>query len=838
MSFSLTDMVECASGMRRVAVDADSLDDGAQRLVRYLRQNFLDPLTGESSFVLARIFITRRWDELPPNLQDVARKRLPDDVDPFPELRCLVLAGSDGDLPQWQSPARSVNHRAIPLPDLDAVADAPMIAALVRQLGLPSEVVVSTVGAVRTSATIPGRARAGRASARITHPGLTGMPHETFGVFHIREARGSPDVPDQEFVIKHRVRSVLGFGGALPGGSVFAAVLFARTPVPLDAAELFRDIALSARLGLLPHAAGASGLASAELSIHESAVLRQLLELHEATVRDQSSRLEATLAQRRRLDARLIEEAATVETLRDSGTRLAAEMELDEVMQVAVDAATRVTGARWGAFFCTVDELTGERAVRYAVSTNAHPAFAALPQPRPVGLFGRIFRGEGLLRSDDITKHEDFGDNPPYNGLPPNHPPVRSCLAVPVVSPSGEILGGFFFGHPDVAVFDERDERLAVGIAASTAIALDNARLYQQQRGWADELQRALMPRPVTIDGLEIATRYLPGAGHGQIGGDWFDVIPLPCGRTAFVIGDVLGKGIPAAATMGQLRAAVRAYAVMDLPACDAMRNLNELAGGLPGQQFVTCVYAVYDPVSRTLAYANAGHLPPAVVTADRDVWLLEDQLGLPLGLDGTVFKEREIVLPRGSAVMLYTDGLVETRQRPISEGVDMLVRELARDEGDLAATCDVLIDRLTSDQLHDDVTLLYFRDVAEAPGLQASMRLAPAASAAPDARRFVRANLEAWDMVPRAEPVALVADELLTNAIEHARTDIELRLYRLPRRLVVEVRDEDAHMPRLTMAAPYDERHRGLLIVQRLASRWGVRPAAAGKVVWAELDD
>ncbi len=741
-------------------------------------------------------------------MQDIARKQLPDEVDPVPGMRCLVLTGSDGQLAQWQGPSRSVAHRVIPLPDVEGAARAPMIAALVRQLGLPDDVVF-------------GRSTGDGESA------------EDFGVFHVMEARGSADVADQEFIIKHRIRSVLGFGGAFPGGRVFATVFFSRTAIPLQTAELFRTVALSARLALLQHLRG-----EPEAVADEAAVLRQLLELHETTVREQALRLDATLVQRRRQDARLIEEAATVETLREIGTRLAAEMELDQVMQIAVDAATRVTGARYGAFFCTIDELSGERAMRYAVSGTSPASFDHLPMPRDTGIFGRIFRGEGVLRADDVTQHPAYGENPPFEGLPADHPPVRSFLAVPVVSQAGEILGGFFFGHPDIGLFDERDERLAVGIAAPTAIALDNARLYHQQRGWAEELQRALMPQPVEIEGLQIASRYLPGAGHGQVGGDWFDVIPLPCGRTAFVVGDVMGKGIPAAATMGQLRAAVRAYAVMDLPPVDIMRNLNELAGALPGQQFVTCIYAVYDPVSRTLGYANAGHLPPAVVTPERDVWLLEDQLGLPLGLEGAVFKEREIVLPRGAAFLLYTDGLVETRQRPISEGVELLVRQLAHDEGDLEAACDVLVGTIAAGQRDDDVTLLYVREVADEPVLQASMRLPGQPSGAADARRFVRATLLAWGMAQRGDSLVLVADELLTNAIKHAATDIELRLCRLSGRLVIEVRDEDARLPRLATAARYDERHRGLLIVQRLASRWGVRPVGKGKVVWAEIDD
>jgi serine phosphatase RsbU (regulator of sigma subunit)/anti-sigma regulatory factor (Ser/Thr protein kinase) len=811
-SFALSDMVDCAAMLRRELAGADSFDDAANRAVSSLRRSFIDEPTGRPAFVLARLFVTQRWEQLRPELQAHARKRLGDELE-HPGMRCLVLQASDGDQINWRKPSRSRAHRVIPLPSAAAVEKAPMLAALLRELGLSPNAVTG--------------------SMPVSHD----MFPTTFGTFHVHNARGSKEVPSQRFVTKHGVRSVLGFGGLLPKGEVFAVVLFSRTPIPSATADLFRNVALSVRLALLPYC----GAPTRDLGEHERTTLRRLLELNEATVRDQSARLEQTLQRMRRQDARLLEEAATVETLRSIGTQLAAEMDAAQVMQLATDAARRVTGAKYGSFFVTIEELTGQVEMRYTVSAPDPGVFARLPLPRgDVGLFSHTFNGYGSVRSDDITADDRYGHNHPFEGLPPGHPPVRSYLAVPVVTPSGETLGGLFFGHPDPGMFDDRDERLVAGIAAPAAIALDNARLYEQQRNRAEELQLALLPKVASsVNGMEVASRYLPG-GRGQhhVGGDWFDVIPLPCGRTAFVVGDVMGKGIHAAALMGQLRSAVRAYAVMDQQPNEVLRNLNELVIALPGQQLVTCVYVIYDPAVSTLTYANAGHVPPAIVTEDGRAELLESDLGLPLGLEGTIFREVDIQLPRRSSMLLYTDGLVETRKRSLSDGMDQLVEELRHLDGDLSEACLDLVHALTGGDYDDDVTLLLIRDRGDYEGMSALTRLAAEPISASETRRFVQTTLDSWGLSYKASNVSLVADELVTNAIEHAATDIELQLTRLPDRIIVEVLDHDARLPRMSYAAPFEERHRGLLIVQQMSSRWGSRPTRHGKVVWAEVDD
>jgi len=187
-SFALSDMVDCAAMLRREMAGADSFEDAANRAVTCLRRNFIDEATGRPSFVLARLFVTQRWEQLRPELQAHARKRLGGELE-RPDMRCLVLQASDGDQINWRKPSRSRSHRVIPLPSAEAVEKAPMLASLLRELGLSPNTVAGSV------------------------PVAHDMFPTMFGTFHVHNARGSKEVPSQRFVTKHGVRSVLGFGG-------------------------------------------------------------------------------------------------------------------------------------------------------------------------------------------------------------------------------------------------------------------------------------------------------------------------------------------------------------------------------------------------------------------------------------------------------------------------------------------------------------------------------------------------------------------------------------------------------------------------------------------------
>ncbi|HMC72640.1 MAG TPA: SpoIIE family protein phosphatase, partial [Mycobacteriales bacterium] len=260
---------------------------------------------------------------------------------------------------------------------------------------------------------------------------------------------------------------------------------------------------------------------------------------------------------------------------------------------------------------------------------------------------------------------------------------IRSAMTAPLVA-RGEVLGAVsFVTSVSGRVFTESDREMGEQIAARAAIALDNARLYAREQRIALALQRSLLPdRLPTTPSLETAAVYRPAAEDGTVGGDWYDVIPLACGRVGLVMGDVMGRGVHAAALMGQLRAAVRAYAAQDLPPGELLGHLDGLVRGLARDTLVTCLYAVYDPVEEALCFANAGHVPPLLRT-DEGVQLL-DVSGVLLGAGDSYYGQVELDFPNDAVLLLYTDGLVERRARDIDEGINQLSRHLTMASGDL----------------------------------------------------------------------------------------------------------------------------------------------------------
>jgi GAF domain-containing protein len=404
-------------------------------------------------------------------------------------------------------------------------------------------------------------------------------------------------------------------------------------------------------------------------------------------------------------------EVAVIDALHSVGIRLTAQLELDRLVQDATDAATSATRAEFGAFFYKRMNELGESRMRYTISGVPRARFETFPMPRGTAVFAPTFDGTGTVRSDDMVADPRFGRNPPYNGMPEGHLPVRSYLAVSVKSPkTGEVIGGFFFGHQEPGRFTARDEYLAEGIAAYTAIAMDNARLVERERTFATELAHSMLPPTPHVDGLEIVTRYLPAARGAEVGGDWFDVIPLESGATAFVIGDVVGHGVQAATMMGQVRTAIRSYALLELPPAEVLTHVSRLTGDLVGPSFVTCFYAVWGP-GDTLTFANAGHPPALVVEPDTTVTPLGEALAPPLGV-GRVFTQRDTLFPPGTQLTLYTDGLIESRSRDIALGTAWLtdlVREL-HGASEPGPACDQLIEEMTPHGHDDDIALIHVR--------------------------------------------------------------------------------------------------------------------------------
>ncbi|MFF5499236.1 SpoIIE family protein phosphatase [Streptomyces aquilus] len=287
---------------------------------------------------------------------------------------------------------------------------------------------------------------------------------------------------------------------------------------------------------------------------------------------------------------------------------------------------------------------------------------------------------------------------------------VHSYLAVPLIA-RGEVLGALDLkrtGNP--LPFSEDDLLLARELAARAAVQIDNARWYQNARDTALTLQRSLLPsHPPVTGGLEVASRYQPAGATAEVGGDWFDVIPLDGCKTALVVGDVMGSGINAAATMGRLRTATNTLASLDLEPARLLEHLDRITQDLD-HSIATCVYAVHDPHLRQCRIANAGHLPPVRLRAGRKPELLELPTGAPLGVGGVAFSTTTVDLDPGDRLVLYTDGLVETRQHPLDERLDALLELLDGPDRALEEVCDLLVRTLHQPDNSDDVALLIAR--------------------------------------------------------------------------------------------------------------------------------
>ncbi|GAA3500086.1 SpoIIE family protein phosphatase [Streptomyces prasinosporus] len=367
----------------------------------------------------------------------------------------------------------------------------------------------------------------------------------------------------------------------------------------------------------------------------------------------------------------------------------------------------------------------------------------------------------------------------------------------------------------------------------------------RRQRETAVTLQRSLLPQELEEpDDLRIAATYHPGGTEAAVGGDWYDVITLGGGRTALVIGDVMGRGVRAAAVMGQLRTAVRAYARLDLPPHEVLQLLDGLATEIDANQIATCAYAIHDPNEGSLVYASAGHLPILVRDESGTVRRADEPTGPPLGTGGWMHTSGSIPLGPGSTAVLYTDGLVERRNEDLDEGIAALERALAGATGTPQVVCDRLVRSAGVTPDHDDdVAVLVLQHPArKGPESElfrnAALELLGGVEAAPRARAFASGVLTSWRFPPDLHDLGvLAASELVANSLQHGTPPMRLRLRRTDRRLIIEVTDGDDHLPRRRRAEPGDESGRGIAIVATIASHWGSRRTpGGGKAVWCEF--
>lgn len=426
---------------------------------------------------------------------------------------------------------------------------------------------------------------------------------------------------------------------------------------------------------------------------------------------------------------------------------------------------------------------------------------------------------------------------------------AHSLIVVPLAA-RGQVLGLVSLWRAERSEpFEEDDLVLAQDFAARAAVCIDNARRYTQEHHGALTLQESLLPRELPRQlAVEAAHRYLPADPAAGVGGDWFDVIPVSSARVALVVGDVVGHGLHAAATMGRLRTAVHTLAALDLAPDEVLSHLDDLvnrlaeeqesaAGGPQGPQVIgaTCLYAVYDPVSRRCTLARAGHLPPAVVGPDGGMSLPDLPAGPPLGLGGLPFETAELELAEGSLLALYTDGLLEAHSRDLDEGLALLREALEQPRRPLEELCEAAVDALLPVHPRDDVALLLARTRALPPESVASWELPAEPAAAAQAREVTAATLTEWGLEELAFTAELVVSELVTNAYRYGGTPITLRLIR-DRSLICEVSDPSSTAPHLRRAHSTDEGGRGLLLVAQLTERWGARHTRDGKTVWTEL--
>ncbi|MEU2285342.1 SpoIIE family protein phosphatase [Streptomyces sp. NPDC013178] len=445
------------------------------------------------------------------------------------------------------------------------------------------------------------------------------------------------------------------------------------------------------------------------------------------------------------------------------------------------------------------------------------PAAEALPELRDLGLMPLL---DQALRSGKprTLKSRKAPDGRSY-----------TFTCTPIAGDNGE--GAVLIFATDVTDHAEAAERLRAS--------------ERRQRETAVTLQRSLLPQELEQpDDLRIAATYHPGGTEAAVGGDWYDVITLGGGRTALVIGDVMGRGVRAAAVMGQLRTAVRAYARLDLPPHEVLQLLDGLAAEIDANQIATCVYAVHDPNEGRLVYASAGHLPILVRDEAGAVQRADEPTGPPLGTGSWMHSSGSIALGPGSTAVLYTDGLVERRDADLDEGIASLERALAGATGTPQVVCDRLVRSagVTADH-DDDVAVLVLQHPARTGAdselfRNAALELLGGVEAAPRARAFASGVLTSWRFPADLHDLGVLAtSELVANSLQHGTPPMRLRLRRTDRRLIIEVTDGDDHLPRRRRAEPGDESGRGIAIVATIASNWGSRRTpGGGKAVWCEF--
>lgn len=446
-----------------------------------------------------------------------------------------------------------------------------------------------------------------------------------------------------------------------------------------------------------------------------------------------------------------------------------------------------------------------------------------------------------------IESADDFAVS--YSGLWPHisHLGITAAAYLPLIA-QGRPIGAVGLLYGDKIGFSPEDRNLLVALGSSIAQSLQRAVLFEQEHDLAEGLQQAMLPRRIpAVPGAEIAVRYRSARLGRDIGGDWYDVVPLPGGRVGAVIGDVQGHDTDAAAVMGQLRIVLRAYAAEGHTPATVMARASVFLHELDTDRFATCVYAEADLATGVVRLVRAGHVDPMIRDTDGSCRRLPAEGGLPLGLSAEFgrldYPVNTVELDPGQTLVLYTDGLVEIPGVDLEEGIQRLAGLVAGGPRDLQELADRLCEAVDERGGEDDVAVLLLRRRGAYAGRTGGKLQQHVGQGDPgalsSARHMVRAAVRAWGAGDRSDDVELVADELMTNALTHTDGDSTVTVRVLPgveRRLRLEVEDRSSALPRIRDAGESGVSGRGLVLVDALSDEWGVESRGSGKCVWSEF--
>jgi PAS domain S-box-containing protein len=596
------------------------------------------------------------------------------------------------------------------------------------------------------------------------------------------------------------------------------------------------------------------------------------------------------------------------------GERLAGSLELGATLRHVADTLVPQFADHCFIDLCQGDKLVRRAAVHARGWTPRPGTWAAVGEQirYPEGHFCQL----AMTRLDTVLVADATGvrfpSPSPASQEACDDVGMLSIVAAPLLA-RGELLGVMSLALSRLSgreeqCYDAYDREFLSAVASRVAVAIDNAMLFEEERRTALAFQKSLLPQSMPdLDGLTVACRYVPAKPletHGQgiqtqVGGDWYDIIPLSAGRVGIVIGDVVGRGARAAAIMGQLRAGLRAFAQDDKPPAEILRKLDDwcrtLGPAHPGSRddaadppIVSCTYLVYDPWSRELTYANAGHDAPLLVTEGKVGEMEIADKGLLLGVRGhgiagvPAFREETMVLPPGATLVFYTDGLTDRRMRADGlghytedEALEMLRAAVGKVAYlDVEAIAQAAEEAVPGD-IDDDMAIVVVQSSpVDLATWEASFPAEPIKVS--EARRAALHTLIGWGLEPeQAKLTCLLVSEVVTNAVLHAAVspgprpdlafetagaapaaampagpwdepldatgrpparEITLRLRRGGSAVWVEVFDPDLRLPRIRSAGETDEGGRGLYLVDQIATRWGSRPTRDGKAVWFEI--